>query len=186
MPRPRPSSLRGKGQTVRRPGHDGRHAGQRSDPRVETARASGDNGLRFQIQSDVRWTVENVTRAPVVFDSNIGGGMDGRGNSVCDREHNRSFKPIFILLIVDTLSIRLRTYLMVPIKESFLGAADDDVRPCYNEVVHLHPLQGRAMWMMVKTSVSGRRKKSYPSSGLPFFLDQEHGRRAKAAHPVEL
>ena len=68
--------LRGKGQTVRRPGHDGRQAGQRSDPRVETARASGDNGLRFQIQSDVRWTVENVTRAPVVFDSNIG-GMDG-------------------------------------------------------------------------------------------------------------
>ena len=76
MPRPRPSSLRGKGQTARRPRDAGRRAGQRSDPRVETARASGDNGLRFQIQSDVRWTVENVTRAPVVFDSNIG-GMDG-------------------------------------------------------------------------------------------------------------
>ena len=87
--------------------------------------------------------------------------------------------------LVDTLSIRLRTYLMVPIKESFLGAADDDVRPCYNEVVHLHPLQGRAKWMMVvTTSVSG--EKSYPSCGLPFLLEQEHGRRAKAAHPVEL
>ena len=86
------------------------------------------------------------------------------GNSACDRQHNRRFKPIFILLIVDTLSIRLRTYLMVPIKESFLGAADDDVRPCYNEVVHLHPLQGRAMWMMVKTSasVSGETEEELP------------------------
>ena len=77
------------------------------------------------------------------------------GNSACDRQHNRRFKPIFILLIVDTLSIRLRTYLMVPIKETFLGAADDDVRPFYNEVVYLHALHGWAMWMVVKTSVSG-------------------------------
>ena len=74
------------------------------------------------------------------------------GNSACDRLHNRRFKPIFILLIVDTLSIRLRTYLMVPIKE----AADDDVRPCYNEVVRLHQLQGRAKWMVVTTIVSGQ------------------------------
>ena len=67
------------------------------------------------------------------------------GNSACDRQHNRRFKPIFILLIVDTLSIRLRTYLMVPIKETFLGAADDDVRPFYNEVVYLHFLS-RTFW----------------------------------------
>ena len=57
--------------------------------------------------------------------------------------------------LVDTLSIRLRTYLMVPIKETFLGAADDDVRPFYNEVVYLHALHGWAMWMVMKMSVSG-------------------------------
>lgn len=80
------------------------------------------------------------------------------GNSVCDRQYDRSFKPIFILLIVDTLSIRLRTYLMVPIKE----AADDDVRPCYNEVVRLHPMQGWAMWMVVTMIVSGETEEELP------------------------
>ena len=86
------------------------------------------------------------------------------GNSACDRQHNRRFKPIFILLIVDTLSIRLRTCLMVPIKETFLRAPDDDVRvrPCYNEVVRLHQLQGRAKWMVVTTIVSGQTEEELP------------------------
>ena len=107
---------------------------------------------------------------------------DTDANSTCDRQHNRRFKPIFILLIVDTLSIRLRTYLMVPIKETFLGAADDDVRPCYNEVVYLHALHGWAMWMVVTDDEcvwgDGGR-----ATGLPFLLDQEHGRRGEGGSP---